>query len=173
MAFAVDLPSISARRTTVRRCGYPTQAEARAGLDRVLECERTALRRPRDRGRLPDQLVRAQVPLAQTHTQANYHNYLIKDLIPALGRTRLEELTHHHVACFVRDQLAAGRGPVTLRRCLGTCPARSTTPSATADSPTTQPATPSCPAHPDANESAGHRPKRLSSCATARRSPTR
>jgi hypothetical protein len=42
-AFAVDLPSISGRRTTVRRCGYPTQAEARAGLDQVLECERTGV----------------------------------------------------------------------------------------------------------------------------------
>ncbi|GLI01060.1 site-specific integrase [Phytohabitans aurantiacus] len=35
-------------------------------------------------------------------------------------RFRLERLTHQHVDRFVRTQLAAGRGPVTLRRCIAT-----------------------------------------------------
>ena len=43
-----------------------------------------------------------------------------KDLIPALGAIRLEELTHHHIAGFVTDQLATGRGPVTVHRCIAT-----------------------------------------------------
>jgi integrase len=33
---------------------------------------------------------------------------------------RLDALNHQHIALFIHDQLAAGRGPVTLRRCVAT-----------------------------------------------------
>src|SRR5262249_40673404 len=36
------------------------------------------------------------------------------------GAVRLERLTHQHVYQFVCTQLASGRGPVTVRRCIAT-----------------------------------------------------
>lgn len=53
-------------------------------------------------------------------TLARYRDYIVKDLSPALGATRLEEITHHHVAAWVTEQLTAGRGPVTVHRCVAT-----------------------------------------------------
>lgn len=51
---------------------------------------------------------------------ARYTDYIAKDLVPALGAIRLERLSHRHISRFVHTQLAAGRGPVTLRRCIAT-----------------------------------------------------
>jgi integrase len=51
---------------------------------------------------------------------ARYSDYVHKDLCPTLGAIRLEELAHHHIAEFITSQLDAGRGKVTLRRCVGT-----------------------------------------------------
>ena len=53
-------------------------------------------------------------------TLARYRDYIHKDLSPALGPIRLEELTHHHIAGFVTSQLAAGRGLITVHRCIAT-----------------------------------------------------
>ena len=53
-------------------------------------------------------------------TLARYSDYITKDLSPALGEIRLEQLTHHHVESFVRAQLTVGRGLITLRRCVAT-----------------------------------------------------
>ncbi|WP_269321658.1 hypothetical protein [Saccharothrix sp. NRRL B-16314] len=33
---------------------------------------------------------------------------------------RLDALSHQHIALFIHDRLAAGRGPVTMRRCIAT-----------------------------------------------------
>ena len=41
--FAVDMPSLTGRRSTLRRGGFPTRAAAVAGLDHVLECERAGI----------------------------------------------------------------------------------------------------------------------------------
>jgi Phage integrase, N-terminal SAM-like domain len=46
-------------------------------------------------------------------TAAVYTDYIVKDLIPAFGAGRLEKLNHLHVARFIDEQLAAGRGPTT------------------------------------------------------------
>jgi hypothetical protein len=73
-------------------------------------------------------------PLEAPTTLARYRDYIHNDLSPTLGPIRLEELTHHHVANFVGAQLAAGRGPVTVHRCIAAsrhCPVRSPTPCAT------------------------------------------
>jgi integrase len=51
---------------------------------------------------------------------ARYRDYLRNDLLPAFGAVRLERLTHQHVDQFVRTQLAAGRGPITVRRSIAT-----------------------------------------------------
>jgi hypothetical protein len=49
---------------------------------------------------------------------ARYRDYVHKDLSPTLGPIRLEDLTHHHIAEFVTTQLAAGRGLITVHRCI-------------------------------------------------------
>ncbi|SDG33869.1 Site-specific recombinase XerD [Pseudonocardia oroxyli] len=53
-------------------------------------------------------------------TMVRYTDYVHNDLIPAVGALRLEELSHHHVAEFIRRQLDAGRGLITLHRCVAT-----------------------------------------------------
>jgi hypothetical protein len=42
-AFAVDLPTIDGQRKTLRRCGFPTQNQARTALRRVLVCEQAGI----------------------------------------------------------------------------------------------------------------------------------
>jgi hypothetical protein len=121
-AFAVDLPTIDQQRRTMRRCGFSTQAHARTALHRVLACEQAGIHsddRQTVAEYLNDWLGYKQRTLKPT-TMARYRDYVHKDLSPALGALRLEELTHHHVSSFVSIQLAAGRGRVTLHRCVAT-----------------------------------------------------
>ncbi|MGC9669747.1 site-specific integrase [Planosporangium sp. 12N6] len=120
--FAVDLPSLSGRRATMRRGGFPTRSDARAALARVLDCERTGVYLD-DRETVASYLGRWLQEKARTlkpTTMARYTDYVTKDLAPALGAIKLERLSHQHIGQFVRDQLAVGRGPVTLRRCIAT-----------------------------------------------------
>jgi hypothetical protein len=42
-AFAVDLPTIDGHRSTMSRCGFPTQRRAGAALHRVLACEQAGI----------------------------------------------------------------------------------------------------------------------------------
>ncbi|MEU7246465.1 site-specific integrase [Streptomyces sparsogenes] len=58
--------------------------------------------------------------MLKTTTLARYRDYVTGDLIPALGALKLDELGHRHIAGFVHTQLAAGRGQVTVYRCLAT-----------------------------------------------------
>lgn len=121
-AFAVDLPSLDRRRTTLRRGGFPTQAAARSALHRVLACERAGVHSD-DRQTVADYLgawIEHKAHSLKPTTMARYRDYITKDLSPALGAIRLEELTHHHIAAWVGEQLAAGRGPVTVHRCVAT-----------------------------------------------------
>lgn len=121
-AFAVDLPSLDRRRKTLRRSGFHTQAAARSALHRVLACERAGVHSD-DRQTVADYLaawIEHKAHSLKPTTLARYRDYLVKDLSPALGAIRLEELTHHHIATWVADQLAAGRGPVTVHRCVAT-----------------------------------------------------
>jgi integrase len=121
-AFAVDLPTVDQQRRTMRRCGFLTQAHARAALHRVLACEQAGIHsddRQTVAEYLNDWLEYKQRTLKPT-TMARYRDYVHKDLSPALGALRLEQLTHHHVSSFVSIQLAAGRGRVTLHRCVAT-----------------------------------------------------
>ncbi|WTS38781.1 site-specific integrase [Streptomyces sp. NBC_00081] len=53
-------------------------------------------------------------------TMARYRDYVRNDLIPSLGTLKLDQLGHRHIAAFATSQLAAGRGKVTLSRCLAT-----------------------------------------------------
>ncbi|GAB2974299.1 hypothetical protein GCM10027184_25100 [Saccharothrix stipae] len=120
--FAVDLPSPDGRRQTRRRGGFASRTEAQAALGKVLEYERTGIVTD-DKQTVADYLttwLRTKALTLKPTTVARYHDYVTKDLIPTLGTTRLDALSHHHVALFIGDQLAAGRGPVTLRRCVAT-----------------------------------------------------
>ncbi len=121
-AFAVDMPSPDHNRKTMRRSGHGTRSDARAALARVLECERAGVILD-DAQTVADYLVGwldAKARRLKPTTVARYRDYLHNDLMPAFGAVRLERLTHQHVDHFVRGQLAAGRGPVTLRRCIST-----------------------------------------------------
>jgi integrase len=121
-AFAVDLPILNGHRKTLRRCGFPTQVEARAALHHVLACEHAGIHTD-DRQTLTDYLetwLEFKQRTLKPTTMARYIDYVRKDISPALGTTRLEELSHRHIAGFVGDQLAAGRGRVTVRRCIAT-----------------------------------------------------
>jgi hypothetical protein len=121
-AFAVDLPTIDGQRKTMRRCGFPTKAQARTALNRVLVFERAGIHL--DDHQTVAEYLNAWMQINQRSlkptTLARYRDYINKDLTPALGAIRLEELTHHHVASFVSTQLAAGRGLVTVHRCVAT-----------------------------------------------------
>jgi hypothetical protein len=121
-AFAVDMPSPDSRRKTMRRSGYDTRSDARAALARVLECERAGVYLD-DTQTVTDYLVDwldAKARRLKPTTVARYRDYVRNDLLPAFGAVRLERLNHQHVDQFVRTQLTAGRGPVTVRRCIAT-----------------------------------------------------
>ena len=120
-AFAVDLPTLD-RRKTMRRSGFATKAEASAALTNVLQCERAGVSID-DTETVADYLRRwfeAKAPTRKPNTVNRYRAYLDNDLIPAFGAIRLERLTHEQVAQFIRRELDAGRGLVTLRRCITT-----------------------------------------------------
>jgi integrase len=120
--FAVDMPSLDGRRKTMRRGGFATKAEAQLALNKVLDCERTGVvidDQQTVADYLEDWLQRKVLGLKPT-TMASYHRYVRQDLVPALGAIKLEKLRPQHVDQFVRDQLNAGRGPTTLRRCVAT-----------------------------------------------------
>src|SRR5690242_2176283 len=102
--------------------GYPTRKAAAAALTRVLECERSGIWLD-DRQTVADYLTTWLAEKSRTlkpTTAAVYDDYIAKDLIPAFGAVRLEKLNHLHVARFIDDQLAAGRGPTTVRRLVAT-----------------------------------------------------
>jgi integrase len=120
--FAVDLPSLTGKRTTMRRGGYPTRKAATAALTRVLECERSGIWLD-DRQTVADYLTTWLAEKSRTlkpTTAAVYTDYINKDLVPAFGAIRLEKLNHLHVARFIDEQLTAGRGPTTIRRLVAT-----------------------------------------------------
>jgi len=114
--FAVDMPSLTGKRTTMRRGGYPTRKAATAALTRVLECERSGIWLD-DQQTVADYLTTWLAEKSRTlkpTTAAVYTDYINKDLTPAFGAVRLEKLNHLHVARFIDEQLAAGRGPTTV-----------------------------------------------------------
>jgi integrase len=120
--FAVDTPSLTGKRATLRRGGYPTRKAATAALTRVLDCERSGIWLD-DRQTVADYLATWLAEKSRTlkpTTAAVYADYIVKDLIPAFGAVRLEKLNHLHVARFIDEQLAAGRSPTTIRRLVAT-----------------------------------------------------
>ncbi len=53
-------------------------------------------------------------------TTVRYRAYIENDLVPALGKIKLDDLSYGHIAAFVRAQLSHRRGAVTVHRILAT-----------------------------------------------------
>ncbi|MEU1631136.1 site-specific integrase [Streptomyces sp. NPDC020096] len=117
--FSLDLPSADRYRTTVRRGGYPT---AEAALRRMVEGQMGGFNADPNQT-LADYLTTwlndKQLTLKPT-TYVRYRDYVTHDLIPALGHVKLDDLRYSHIAAFTHTQLDAGRGKVTVHRCLAT-----------------------------------------------------
>jgi integrase len=120
--FAVDMPSPTGKRSTLRRGGFSTKSDAQAALNAVLTFERSGLIID-DKQTVADYLTRwlqQKTLILKPTTVARYTDYITKDLIPAFGAIRLVTLNHQHIAQFIAAQLGAGRGPITVRRCIAT-----------------------------------------------------
>ncbi|QNP69030.1 hypothetical protein IAG44_05950 [Streptomyces roseirectus] len=120
--FAVDLPNPGPHRTTVRRGGFPTHDLAEQALTRFLDgqaggCNADPAQTVADY--LTTWLATKALVLKPT-TMARYRDCVRNDLVPAFGTLKLDQLAHRHISAYVTRQLAAGRGRVTLYRCLAT-----------------------------------------------------
>ena len=117
-SFALEQPVVNGRRSTLRRAGFPTKRAAAAELARYVDRARSGVT-TNDRETVAEFLTawlaereRSMKPTSY----ARYRDYVVKDLVPALGTVRLEALTHEHVARLIVDLETAGRGAVTVRR---------------------------------------------------------
>ena len=110
--FAVDVPTVTGKRKTMRRHQWTTKSAAQRALDDVLarhgagitvdDAEWTA---DYLRGWLKGKRYRLKPKTAH-----QYAEYVHKDLIPALGAIRLERLRHEHVRGLGRVPWIMGRG---------------------------------------------------------------
>ncbi|MEU7095838.1 tyrosine-type recombinase/integrase [Kitasatospora aureofaciens] len=120
--FAVDIPSLSGRRRTVRRGGFEDDFAAESALRRFLEGRQLGFDAD------PHETVAAYLTkwpktmefLLKPTTYARYRTYVLCELIPVFGKMRLEELAHDHIASYAHQQLEAGRGRQALYHCLAT-----------------------------------------------------
>ncbi|UUY50881.1 site-specific integrase [Streptomyces yangpuensis] len=120
--FAVDVPAPRHHRTTVRRGGFVSHDAAEVALRKFLEGEAGGFNAD------PNQTVddyltawlAAKALVLKPTTMARYRDYVHNDLAPTFGTLKLDELGHRHIAAFVTGELAAGRGKITLYRCLAT-----------------------------------------------------
>ncbi|MFJ3217405.1 tyrosine recombinase XerC [Kitasatospora sp. NPDC086801] len=121
--FAVDSHTcIDGRRHTIRRGGYLKKKAAKKALHRYLEGERTGIPRDPDQSvadYLDDWFHAKQAELKPT-TASHYRRYVYDDLIPAFRTIRLDDFRRPHIRAFADDQLAHGRGRVTVHRMLCT-----------------------------------------------------
>lgn len=120
--FAVDLPAPTGSRVTVRRGGFGSDEAAAAALRRLLEGAIGGFDAD------PNQTVaeyltewlQAKSLTLKLTTLVRYRDYVVNDLVSHLGAIRLDELGRRHLVGFARAQLAAGRGRVSVHRCLAT-----------------------------------------------------
>jgi len=116
--FAVDLKSLDGHRKTLRRSGFPTECKAKDELKKVTDRARTSVKND-DRETVAQYLPKWK--LAMRHklkpkTLHQYGLYLDNDLIPALGTTKLEALSHEHITTMVLSLEDAGRSATTIKR---------------------------------------------------------
>ncbi|MET9398439.1 site-specific integrase [Kitasatospora sp. NPDC002965] len=117
-AYAVDLPSLEEGRKTRRRSGYRSQEEAQHQLELVLGAERTGVfEDPKITvGAYLLEWLALKERTLKASTYANYRAYVHNDLLSVFGWMRLVDLKARHIERWSTDQLAAGRGPVTVYR---------------------------------------------------------
>jgi len=117
--FTVDVPTtVDGKRRTMRRGGHATKGAAQRALTDVLERFGAGVAVD-DRQTVADYLtawLAGKRHALKPKTAHQYREYVIKDLVPALGAHRLEQLRHEHVVALVAELEAAGRGAATIRR---------------------------------------------------------
>ncbi|MFI9237649.1 tyrosine-type recombinase/integrase [Streptomyces sp. NPDC053079] len=115
--FAVDVPQCAPGRHTVRRGGFPDRGTASQALRRLIDTAGTGLLAD------PNQTVadyltawlQAKAMTLKPTTTVRYRAYAEDDLVPALGKIKLDDLGYGHITAFVRAQLSRGRGPAIHR----------------------------------------------------------
>ncbi len=115
--FAVDLKNPDGHRKTLRRGGFPTRRQASNALMAVTDRVQTSVRND-DKETVGQYL--AQWLRSQRHSMKpkTLHQYVHKDLVPALGEFKLEALRHEHIAVMILALEEAGRGPATIKQVL-------------------------------------------------------
>ncbi|MFJ1796052.1 tyrosine-type recombinase/integrase [Kitasatospora griseola] len=121
-AFAVDAPSPTGRRRTLRRAGFTDEIEARTALRQFNQS--LALGFITDPRQTTAEYLRQWLDEKALYlkptTMARYRDYVEKDLIPALGDIPLDDLGRQHLRAYVTSELHAGRGKVTVHRIMAT-----------------------------------------------------
>jgi integrase len=118
--YAIDVPTIDKRRKTMRRHQWTTKKAATAALDDVKARYGHGVAVD-DQELVADWLrtfMSDKRHDLKPKTLNQYSEYIEKDLVPALGAIRLEQLRHAHVSALITDMEAAGRGAPTIRRCV-------------------------------------------------------
>lgn len=120
--FKVDLPRVRGKRKEMQRRGFPSKRAAQEALQNVLDRHGAGVKVD-DRETTGDRLSAWLAIKRSTVKPTTWHNYaehVNKDLIPALGPIKLEQLRHEHVQSFVADLASAGRGATTICRIIAT-----------------------------------------------------
>lgn len=121
--YKVDLPRHpDGRRNERHRRGFGSKRAAMAELRSVLDRYGLGVKVD-DRETVADYLstwLASKRGVLKPTTAHQYSEYVVKDLIPAIGSIRLEHLRHEQVQAFIDELVAAGRGATTVRRIAAT-----------------------------------------------------
>lgn len=111
------------RRVRHRQMGFPTKREAQQARSRVVEQIASRTYRPRSGltvGQYLGQWIDGREHLGlkplRPSTARMYRSYIEHDIVPAIGRLRVDEVTSDDVQRLIEQLLRDGRGPVTVRR---------------------------------------------------------
>ena len=116
--YAVDLPSTTGKRKTLRRGGFSTKAAANRALADVTNRAAHGVQVD-DRETVANFLARwlhVKAGEAKATTLRSYRAHVDKVIVPAIGHVPIERLRAEHVEQLMVDALSGGRGPVTVRR---------------------------------------------------------
>ncbi|MCX4690271.1 N-terminal phage integrase SAM-like domain-containing protein [Kitasatospora purpeofusca] len=120
--FAVDIPSLSGHKRTIRRGGFEDAFAAETALRRFLDGRQLGFDAdPHETGSAYlTKWLKSMEFLLKPTTYARYRTYVLCELIPVFGKLRLEELAHDHITAYAHEQLDAGRGHQAVYQCLAT-----------------------------------------------------
>ncbi|MCU1614797.1 MAG: integrase family protein [Frankiales bacterium] len=115
--YAVDLPTTTGKRKTMRRGGFSTKAAASRALSDVTNRASQGVQVD-DRETVASFLTRwlqVKAGEAKSTTMRSYRAHVEKVIIPAIGQVPIERLRAEHVEQLLAGAME-GRGPVTVRR---------------------------------------------------------